>query len=542
MAKRRQQQRLLLFTIFALAAGAALPAAAAIDYNPKTVDWAAVLDACAAAVRYERRLGSFCLRSAFHDAGSLTPQCATTPTAECGGADGSLLRSATEQEHQNNRGELFAANTARFVLPIAKQYGASVADTLYVCSLAAPAILSYAASWPIGAPRRYVRSHPVLRNALAAGFRVGRLDREPGPGNNPSHLPAETLTLREFADWFSSRGVDLEDAAALLGVHALLRPQGCSIDGRADPRTGLPISCNPLTGSGGGPPSNPASYPIARNSCPQVAMLRWSNEWFNDMCGTNGEGAAVITDTNQPASKVPGDPGFRDQVANAVCGYRTTAFRADAIQRQITGNYVTPPSGPGPKIIAWACENKPIGTPGCRANPNLFPFTQNDAHLGDACRAGALLPPAAPASAATLASAPSSEEGKALMQSATLNPAVDEDVALVRELHASFSEYTGGRAGLDQWNVDFARAYSKMSELGALWSEDWFVPNFFECPKGQWTHERSNSNNNQMCRRRCGKGSTNPVADCPDKCMCSTAPRAMQTVVVPATGPVTVAP
>jgi hypothetical protein len=55
------------------------------------VDWRAVITACHAATRYERRMANFCLRSAFHDAMSIDPECAKVkkpddPGYDCGGA------------------------------------------------------------------------------------------------------------------------------------------------------------------------------------------------------------------------------------------------------------------------------------------------------------------------------------------------------------------------------------------------------------------------------------------------------------------------
>jgi hypothetical protein len=552
MAKKHHPLLLLLLSLLLLFIH---PSNAGSTYDPTTVDWSSVVDACASSMRYERRLGSFALRSAFHDAGSLTPTCAASPSSTCGGADGSLMVSAAEQLHGNNVDELFSSNTAQFVLPIAKRYGASVADTLYVCALVAPSILA-SSTGPanLGPSPRSVRTDPVLRSAVAAGFKVGRIDRTTsGPdGNDPSLLPMATLSLTEFSDWFTSRGISLEDAGALLGVHTLLRPKGCFVEGKINQATGQPNWCVPF-GAPGKPmvmPGDSGPFTIAKGSCPMVSMMRWSNEWFVDLCGTRGEGAFDITDQPAPTEALKlGEPGFAQQVANSVCGYRSEAFRADAKNRQLSGKFVTSPAGRAPTVIDWECPAS-----GCKSNPRTFFFTENDAHLGNACHAGALLSPApasssspddslkAAAASAAVAEVAASPAAAALMEGATLNPAAADDVELVKALRASFLEYTG-TGGQKQWNLDFGIAFVGMSSLGAQWADKAFAATLTECPSG-WVHGAAvdTPRSRQFCAKRCAKGSGARPSDCPDFCRCSTAPRALKTEVVPATGAVTAAP
>lgn len=277
-------------------------------YDPTKVDWASVVDSCAAAFRFERRLGSFALRASFHDVASVTPQCATNPGPGCGGADGSLMLSADEQLHETNRVELFASNTARVVLPIAKKYGASVADTLHVCALVAPSILAYPASMPQGPKPRVVRMDLSLRSAVNSGFKVGRIDRVNAAGNDPALIPAAGMDLQQTADWFTSRGIPLDQAAALLGVHSLLRPKGCYVEDRIDPRTGAVRGCVPFApntpGGKAAIPRDTGPFVLQPGSCPMVVSSPFVLVGGNLHVSTS----SAYPHTTQPSSRGRG-PG-----------------------------------------------------------------------------------------------------------------------------------------------------------------------------------------------------------------------------------------
>jgi hypothetical protein len=252
-------------------------------------------------------------------------------------------------------------------------------------------------------------------------------------------------------------------------------------------------------------------------------MLQWDNGWFNELCGINGEGLPIITDVPAPSTPpAKGQPGFAQAVKDGVCGYRSDAFRADAVARQQSGAFLTPPTDRSPTILNWECPARG----GCRANPSTFFFTENDAHLSNACHAGALL--ARGGAAPTAAAA-------ALMQNATLSADAPDDRRLTAEVRDAFIEYSGGRAGLAQWNLDFGAAFVAMSSMGAEWAPKAFAPTFAEC-LGGWRHATVDSEaNRRMCNQRCGAG----PADCPSTCSCSTAPRSVRMGIAPATGPVT---
>lgn len=56
-------------------------------------------------------------------------------------------------------------------------------------------------------------------------LRVGRIDN---PKCNPSgQLPPDTATSVEAMDFFTARGLTIDDGTALLGVHALVPTKGC---------------------------------------------------------------------------------------------------------------------------------------------------------------------------------------------------------------------------------------------------------------------------------------------------------------------------
>jgi hypothetical protein len=55
-------------------------------YKPHTKDWASVLAACRQVGKFEKRINNFLIRTAFHDALSVTQNC-----SDCGGAGQSIL-------------------------------------------------------------------------------------------------------------------------------------------------------------------------------------------------------------------------------------------------------------------------------------------------------------------------------------------------------------------------------------------------------------------------------------------------------------------
>jgi hypothetical protein len=58
-----------------------------------------------------------------------------------------------------------------------------------------------------------------------APLRVGRIDN---PKCNPTgQLPPDTATSVEAMDFFTARGLTIDDGTALLGVHALVPTKGC---------------------------------------------------------------------------------------------------------------------------------------------------------------------------------------------------------------------------------------------------------------------------------------------------------------------------
>lgn len=292
--------------------------------------------------------------------------------------------------------------------------------------------------------------------------------------------------------------------------------------------------------------------------------MRWSNEWFADACGVKGEGAPDITDVPSVSQNLrPGQPGFADQVASAVCGYRQDIFRADAVARHQSGQFLTPPSDRSPTVLNWACSDT-----GCIANPGTWFYTKQDALLSNACRAGALLAKtpspaklrasaadASGADAAIAAVASAQAPGAllaearaapprlaALMKNATLNAATADDVALVKQVRAAFMDFAAGSVGLTTWSIAFGKAYAKMASLGAEWAPTSFVPSLLECPSG-WRAINDTAANRATCVKRCADNKFQAYAgDCPDTCRCATAPlETIKTDIVPATGAVTAA-
>ena len=171
--------------------------------------------------------------------------CISAGRIDCGGADGSLLLNPSEWTRDENglKQESFAKRAAALIIPIAAKYGASVADTLAVCGAAMTSALK--------AP-----------DLLTLGpLKVGRLDSF--AASPPGFMPADGATAEELASFFTARGMEVDDAVALLGVHSLIATKGCSTG-----YNGASVnSCNPL----GRPTAADPVGPYSR-SCPGLQM------------------------------------------------------------------------------------------------------------------------------------------------------------------------------------------------------------------------------------------------------------------------------
>lgn len=179
-------------------------------YDPSTVDWGAVRDDI---IAYLDRPGSIgpddvpysrvapmLVRASFHDAGSHR-------NGE-GGADGSALLTYEEQFWDANGAPLKFMPYVRAALwEVVDNYGISWADAIVVGGVAGAKYLGASNSFPLT---------------------FGRCDSD---SVNPQVLPAGNMEYREFAQYWLSVGINIKDAAALMGSHSAIDDH----EGEGDP-------------------------------------------------------------------------------------------------------------------------------------------------------------------------------------------------------------------------------------------------------------------------------------------------------------------
>lgn len=214
-------------------------------YDGRNKDWASVVSACRSAVQYERRLGNFIIRAAFHDSLAVDVRaCANGNDANpaCDGASSGLFLSKDEMWRPENSYDKFSAIAARVLKKIASFYDVSVSDTMAVCGAVAIEELS----------------NNRVKILATGDLTVGRLDTYmPSP---PNQLPPDNADAKSFNAWWKARGFTVRQAIALMGSHALIDDQGCikgkPKDGKCDPSD---KSCIPR-------------------------MFKWENHWFQEAC------------------------------------------------------------------------------------------------------------------------------------------------------------------------------------------------------------------------------------------------------------------
>lgn len=312
------------------------------DYDPSQVDWRSVVVACRESIRYERRLGNFYLRIAFHDSMSVT----CTDPRTCRGADGSLPLSSEEQGLAQNSFDGFSAIASKWIVAIARWYQASIADTVAVCGAVAiqtsggPDVLGFD-------PRR--------------PFFVGRVDsREPSTGP----LPAADVSIQYIRDFGARWGINMEEMVSLLGSHTLFPFQGC----RTTDRGQAPL-CNPKR----------------QNCTNSLQMFTWNTRFYVDAC------TPLPIKTTRPRNsdfEVPGAGQLQGAaLADArerheMCKYSNPIFRRWA--RQYAGKN---PSDVKHEIY-WSNDHCHRATPYVQSNcphPTRWYYTALDADLGLAC-------------------------------------------------------------------------------------------------------------------------------------------------------------
>ena len=206
-------------------------------YDPKKVDWNGVISGCRATCRYDRRLCNFYVRAAAHDSLSISEG--------FGGADGSLFLTLDEINRQENAYDSWAFLLSKNVLALAKRYDTSVADIVAVCGAVATEFQ--------GGPR-------IINLDEKEPFMVGRFDKvEPNPAKA---LPGSNINMTSFVSFSNKWNLTVEELTALMGSHSLVDERGCiRMNG---------TMCNPMV-----------------ESCTDLRMFRWSNQYYNDLCSPN---------------------------------------------------------------------------------------------------------------------------------------------------------------------------------------------------------------------------------------------------------------
>lgn len=311
-------------------------------YDPEQVDWRSLVVSCAKSVQYEKRLGNFYIRMAFHDSMSVTCK----DGQGCRGADGSLPLFSEEQLLQQNSFDGFSTIASKWILAIASKYQASVADTVAVCGAVAIEVL--------GGP-------DVLAFDRQFPFFVGRIDN-PEPSTGP--LPAADVSIQYINDFSLKWGITLEEMVSLLGSHTLFPFQGCRTTS-----LGSPPLCNPKL-----------------QNCTNLQMFTWNTRFYIDAC------TPLVRKTLRPRKsdfEVPGDgfltgPAMDDaRERHEMCKFSNPTFRKWAKQFDNNG----PPDVK--HEIYWTndqCQRALPGVePNCPHAPRWY-YTAIDADLGLACQ------------------------------------------------------------------------------------------------------------------------------------------------------------
>lgn len=198
-------------------------------YDPSTADWAAVrqdilnyLGQSSALIGPEqvpyKRVAAMLVRASFHDAGAFENG--------VGGADGSLICNDEEQMRRANGAPLkFVPYVRAALAPLAEKYSISYADAIAVGGAVAAEFLGHGSDFAL---------------------KVGRCDSAMG---NPNVLPKDDINYGEFLHYFNSVGIDIADAAALMGSHTVLEDGEGHSDGEQQYKWGATYFNDQLTGT-----------------------------------------------------------------------------------------------------------------------------------------------------------------------------------------------------------------------------------------------------------------------------------------------------
>lgn len=229
------------------------PILAPAEYTYWEKDWASVLWSCKEVIKFEKRLGNYFVRDAFHDSGSVNP--ASCPPGDCPGLDASVFigvnSNPTGPFNPVNERDRFENSPFSFIAmqaarKIADNYGVSIADVLAICAAATVEVFG----------------GPAIIKEGGNSVRVGRYDST--VASESGRLPPPSFGVAQFVGFWQARGFSYDEMIALMGSHALLDNQGCYKGPRPDQ------FCN-----------------ILEEDCTDVRMFKWDNHYFKDLCTGN---------------------------------------------------------------------------------------------------------------------------------------------------------------------------------------------------------------------------------------------------------------
>jgi hypothetical protein len=360
-------------------------------YDVKKVDWNGVISGCRATCRYDRRLCNFYIRAAAHDSLSISEG--------FGGADGSLFLTLDEINRQENAYDSWAFLLSRNVLSLAKRYDTSVADIVAVCGAVATEFQ--------GGPK-------IIKLDEKEPFMVGRFDNlEPNPAKA---LPGSNINMTSFVSFSNKWNLTVEELTALMGSHSLVDNRGCiRMNG---------TMCNPMV-----------------ESCTDLRMFRWSNQYYNDLCSPN------IRINNPPVrSSMPLRTLEFHKLQN-MCRFTSPELRSRELA--IFETEIKPLMGTvdnNALVIDVEADMEDVSWFSKDLTPRQWWYTVHDAWMGRTC------------------------QGK-----------VEQTESNVRISNA-MRQFSGNSA---EWDIVYIRAYKKMVSTGAEWAvEGGYSITGDECPSG----------------------------------------------------------
>ena len=396
-------------------------------YDPTIVDWRSVIAGCRATCRFDKRLCNFYIRASAHDSLSVSEG--------FGGADGSLVLTADEISRGENKYDSFTFLLSKNILSLAKLYNSSVADVVAICGAVAT---------------EYQGGPTIIFNDTIQPFLVGRLDKTvPNPSNA---LAPANLNTTGFSNFATKRNLTVEEMTALLGSHSLIDHTGCTRTNGTE--------CDPYT-----------------ESCTDLRMFRWSNQYYKDTCAPN-----IRINIPPVRSTLPLQTLKTLKTIN-MCKFTSTELRSrqnDIFNAEIVTLFGI--TNPDAFIIDLDTEKEDVTWFGKNLNTKRWLYTVNDAWLGLACQ--------------------------------NKLPVNDHNTRIGNAMN-SFKNNSA------EWDKVYIRAYKKMINVGANWSiQNGFPITGDECKSGYVSALKGTVLDCSNCDENAKRSGT---YKCDRNCKCKTA-------------------